>query len=81
TTGETRPGSRRDCWQTRPRSTSPRRDASELPSSYKKADAVVRQIKAYDLAEIEDYIDPYGCIMAGDIPAPWMNKRKKTRGR
>ncbi len=56
-------------------------DASELPSSYKKADAVVRQIKSYDLAEIKDYIDPYGCIMAGDIPPPWMNKRRKSRGR
>ena len=52
-------------------------DASELPSSYKKADAVVRQIKDYDLAEIEDYIDPYGCIMAGDIPAPWMKKKNR----
>ncbi len=55
-------------------------DASELPSSYKKADAVVRQIKAYDLAEIEDYIDPYGCIMAGDVPPFWANK-KKRKGR
>ena len=55
-------------------------DASELPSSYKDADAVVAQIKRYDLAEIEDYIDPYGCIMAGDIPPFWQNKRKKKAG-
>jgi len=55
-------------------------DASELPSSYKKADAVVAQIKKYDLARIEDYIDPYGCIMAGDIPPFWLNK-KKRKGR
>lgn len=55
-------------------------DASELPSSYKNADAVVEQIKKYDLAEIEDYIDPYGCIMAGDVPPFWMNK-KKRKGR
>ncbi|MEM1162011.1 MAG: RtcB family protein [Pseudomonadota bacterium] len=54
-------------------------DASELPSSYKSAEAVVRQIKAFDLAEIEDYIDPFGCIMAGDIPAPWHNKRPSRR--
>ncbi|MDU8926122.1 RtcB family protein [Alisedimentitalea sp. MJ-SS2] len=53
-------------------------DASELPSSYKKADGVVRQIRSYDLAEIEDYIDPYGCIMAGDVP-PFWKTRKKTR--
>ncbi len=52
-------------------------DASELPSGYKNADAVVRQIKDYDLAEIEDYIDPYGCIMAGDIPPFWAKKKKR----
>ncbi|MEM7213043.1 MAG: RtcB family protein, partial [Pseudomonadota bacterium] len=54
-------------------------DASELPSSYKKAETVVRQIRAYDLAEIEDYIDPYGCIMAGDLPAPWLKKGGSRR--
>jgi RNA-splicing ligase RtcB len=54
-------------------------DASELPSSYKKADSVVAQIKSYELAEIEDYIDPYGCIMAGDVPPFWMNKKKGRR--
>lgn len=43
-------------------------DISELPSGYKRADAVVRQISDYGLAEIEDYIDPFGCIMAGDLP-------------
>ncbi|MEM1346260.1 MAG: RtcB family protein [Pseudomonadota bacterium] len=52
-------------------------DVSELPSSYKRAAAVVAQIERYGLAEIEDYIDPYGCIMAGDFPAPW--QRKKAR--
>ncbi|MEZ5674249.1 RNA-splicing ligase RtcB, repairs tRNA damage [Thalassovita litoralis] len=53
-------------------------DTTELPSSYKRAANVVRQIETYGLAEIEDYIDPYGCIMAGDIPPFWKNK-KKTR--
>lgn len=43
-------------------------DSSELPSSYKRADAVVAQIGEYGLAEIEDYIDPFGCIMAGNMP-------------
>ncbi|WP_254443516.1 hypothetical protein [Ruegeria atlantica] len=51
-------------------------DASELPSSYKSADSVVEQIKSYDLAEIEDYIDPYGCIMAGDVPPFWKSRKK-----
>ena len=52
-------------------------DASELPSGYKKAASVVGQIKSYDLAEIEDYIDPYGCIMAGDVPPFWIGRKKK----
>ena len=43
-------------------------DASELPSSYKPADAVAAQITEFGLAEIVDWIDPFGCIMAGDMP-------------
>jgi len=54
-------------------------DASELPSSYKKAEAVVAQIGTYGLAEIEDYIDPFGCIMAGDVPPVWRERRKGSR--
>ncbi|MEL7444208.1 MAG: RtcB family protein [Pseudomonadota bacterium] len=54
-------------------------DASELPSSYKCADNVVAQIKSYGLAEIDDYIDPFGCMMAGDIPPFWANRKKKRR--
>lgn len=53
-------------------------DISELPSSYKKAASVVAQIEKYDLAEVEDYIDPFGCIMAGDIE-PFWKREKKTR--
>ncbi|MEP2892036.1 RNA 2'-phosphotransferase [Tateyamaria sp.] len=54
-------------------------DASELPSSYKNAANVVRQINSFGLAEIVDCIDPYGCMMAGDIPPFWMKKKKKGR--
>lgn len=54
-------------------------DTSELPSSYKDAATVVDQIKAHDLAEIEDYIDPYGCIMAGDVPPFWLARKKGRR--
>ena len=43
-------------------------DASELPSSYKPASAVAAQIETFGLAEIVDHIDPYGCIMAGELP-------------
>ncbi|MCG7573291.1 RtcB family protein [Phaeobacter sp. CNT1-3] len=54
-------------------------DSSELPSSYKSAAAVVEQIKGYGLAEIEDYIDPYGCVMAGNVPPFWMTRKKGRR--
>lgn len=43
-------------------------DITELPSAYKDAGSVVRDIAKHGLAEIVDYIDPYGSIMAGDIP-------------
>lgn len=52
-------------------------DASELPSSYKPAAAVEAQISSFDLAEIVDWIDPYGCIMAGDMPR--FTRRPKGR--
>ena len=54
-------------------------DASELPSSYKSAASVVEQIKDYGLAKIDDYIDPYGCIMAGDVPPFWRERKKGRR--
>lgn len=52
-------------------------DASELPSSYKRATAVTDQIGDYGLADVVDFIDPYGCIMAGDMPPPWQTKRTR----
>jgi tRNA-splicing ligase RtcB (3'-phosphate/5'-hydroxy nucleic acid ligase) len=54
-------------------------DASELPSSYKKADKVMSQIADYGLAEVVDYIDPYGCIMAGDLPPFWQKGKRMRR--
>ncbi len=54
-------------------------DVSELPSGYKNADSVVSQIDKFGLAEIEDYIDPYGCIMAGDIEPFWKNRKDKRK--
>nr|WP_287333426.1 RtcB family protein [Mesorhizobium sp.] len=53
-----------------------RPDLSELPSAYKSAEQVQRQIKKHGLADVVDYVDPYGCIMAGEIV--W-NKRKKEK--
>ena len=53
-------------------------DITELPSAYKNAAAVRRQIEHYELAEIVDEVLPYGCIMAGDweANAPWRKKRQ-----
>lgn len=50
----------------------------ELPSAYKNAAAVRRQIEHYGLAEVVDEVLPYGCIMAGDwqADAPWRKKRQ-----
>jgi tRNA-splicing ligase RtcB (3'-phosphate/5'-hydroxy nucleic acid ligase) len=55
-------------------------DASELPSAYKNAASVRRQIAKFGLAEIVDEVVPYGTIMAGDwqADAPW-RKRKAAR--
>lgn len=54
-------------------------DISELPSAYKDADSVKRQMKKFNLGEVVDEILPYGCIMAGDWKkdAPWRKKRNK----
>lgn len=53
-------------------------DISELPSAYKDAAAVKRQMQEFGLGEVVDEIMPYGCIMAGDwdINAPWHQKFK-----
>lgn len=59
-------------------------DISELPSAYKNADMVKRQMKEFGLGEVLDQIMPYGCIMAGDweIDAPWKVKaREKYKNR
>ncbi len=51
-------------------------DITELPSAYKCADEVIRQIEYYRLANVVDKIRPYGCIMAGDWEKdkPWRKK-------
>lgn len=53
-------------------------DLSELPSGYKNAPEVRRQIEAFDLAEIVDEVIPHGSIMAGDweAAAPWRQRRQ-----
>jgi RNA-splicing ligase RtcB len=41
-------------------------DISELPSAYKNAEMVKRQMMEFGLGEVVDEIMPYGCIMAGN---------------
>ena len=46
-------------------------DVSELPSAYKDAKRIEREIQVFRLARIVDHIDPYGCLMAGN----WQTNR------
>lgn len=50
-------------------------DLSELPSAYKSAAEVRRQIDHFGLAKITDTILPFGSIMAGEAYQPWRNKK------
>ena len=58
---------------------SPDIDVTELPSAYKNAQSVIRDIEHFGLCEIVEKIEPYGCVMGGDFEmhAPW--KRKKIK--
>ncbi len=49
-------------------------DLSELPSAYKSAASVRRQIESFGLAEIVDEVLPYGSIMAGE--QDWGSRRR-----
>ena len=55
-------------------------DISELPSAYKNAEMVKRQMKDFNLGFVVDEIIPYGCIMAGDWEKDtnWKKKWKKS---
>ena len=54
-------------------------DITELPSAYKSAATVQKQMKEFGLGQVEDEVMPYGSIMAGDWQknAPWKVKRRK----
>lgn len=52
-------------------------DVTELPSAYKNADSVTKQIERLNLAKLEDRILPYGTIMAGDLGYTRKRKEKK----
>jgi tRNA-splicing ligase RtcB (3'-phosphate/5'-hydroxy nucleic acid ligase) len=55
-------------------------DVSELPSAYKNAASMRRQIETYGLAEVVDEVIPYGTIMAGDWQANAFWRKRKRRG-
>ena len=52
-------------------------DISELPSAYKDANAVKRQIEEFGLCKVVDEILPFGCIMGGEDRIDWSKKKKK----
>ena len=56
-----------------------RPDAGELPSAYKNAETVVRQIRSFGLAEVVDHVDPIGCIMAGDWKSDFHRRRIEAK--
>lgn len=57
-------------------------DVSELPSAYKNAASVRRQIESFGLAEIVDEVIPYGTIMAGgDTQADWAARRRAQKAK
>ncbi|WP_370398064.1 RtcB family protein [Tenacibaculum dicentrarchi] len=53
-------------------------DITELPSAYKNATTVRKQMKEFGLGEVIDEVLPYGCIMAGNWQknAPWKKRRR-----
>jgi RNA-splicing ligase RtcB len=56
-------------------------DISELPSAYKNAASVRKQMEEFGLGEVVDEIIPYGCVMAGDVDkdAPWRKKKENKK--
>jgi len=53
-------------------------DITELPSAYKNAASVRKQMETFELGTVIDEVLPYGCIMAGnwEVNAPWKKRRR-----
>ena len=57
-------------------------DISELPSAYKDADSVQRDMERFGLARVVDKVQPFGCIMAGEQePEPWLVAKMEKKRR
>lgn len=56
-------------------------DITELPSAYKNASTVQKQMKEFGLGTVIDQVLPFGCIMAGNTKKnpPWKNKKKRPK--
>jgi len=54
-------------------------DISETPVGYKNKSEIKRQLQEFNLAEIISEINPKGCIMAGEFPNPWKEKKIKKK--
>jgi hypothetical protein len=54
-------------------------DASELPSSYPRADPVIEQIRSDGFADMFGCIDSSGCIIAGDIAIDGKARRARRQ--
>lgn len=52
-------------------------DLSECPSAYKGAKKIVEAISEHDLAKVHIKVNPYGCIMAGEVPRDYKQKFRK----
>lgn len=52
-------------------------DITELPSAYKNAETVQRQMTEFGLGEVVDRVMPYGCIMAGNPPSRGRGRRRR----
>jgi RNA-splicing ligase RtcB len=50
-------------------------DISELPSAYKNAVEVRKQIEEFGLGRVVDEIIPFGCMMAGHFEPNWKKKK------
>jgi tRNA-splicing ligase RtcB len=51
-------------------------DISESPIGYKSKEDIKAQLQEFGLAQIISEINPKGCIMAGEFPSPWKEKKR-----
>lgn len=51
-------------------------DHSELPGAYKNAASVRAQIDEFGLADVVDEVEPFGCIMAGELEKFWLKSKE-----